>query len=294
MIEMTSEISDLACALSLAQGQMTSAERSRENSHLKSKYATLDSVWDAIRKPLSDQGLSVIQSPAEIDGGMLRLMTILLHKSGQRLWDTFIMPIAQVTPQGVGSAITYARRYTLMAIVGIAPDDDDAEAAQPAPAKQQNQYPAPVSAPPELTEAEKAAQTESRRFWSIAAKFGILPTALDDAQCDAWLTTLLAHPIPAEFTAATWKTLGSGMRAYGKMAAADVAMLEPAFILAYVQRTWKEVGSLLQMSNGMWQGVIGMIEEETAEKAHLKECAAPLELLEAPAPVELQTPGAFK
>ena len=294
MIEMTSEISDLACALSLAQGQMTSAERSRENSHLKSKYATLDSVWDAIRKPLSDQGLSVIQSPAEIDGGMLRLMTILLHKSGQRLWDTFIMPIAQVTPQGVGSAITYARRYTLMAIVGIAPDDDDAEAAQPAPAKQQNQYPAPPR-PPEPTEEEKACQTESRRFWSIAAKFGILPTALDDAQCDAWLTTLLAHPLPAEFTVATWKTLGSGMRAYGRMAC-DESMLAPAFILGYVQRTWKEVGSLLQMSNGMWQGVIGMIEEENVEKAHLKECAAPLDLLVVPAtpPTEMEVPGAFK
>ena len=167
--------------------------------------------------------------------------------------------------------------------------------------------PAPVSAyspPPVPTEAEKATQkacdAARQGFWLCASRFGILPTALDDAQCDAWLSTLLAHPIPVEFTAATWKTLGSGMRAYGRMASANADMLEPAFILRYVQRTWKEVGSLLQMSNGMWQGVIGMIEEEEEQRTASDALAVPELLMildttgDASTPVELQTPGAFK
>lgn len=128
-------INELAAALALAQGEMLSAEKDGTNPHFRSSYATLASVWDAIRKPLSGQGLSIVQSPGSTEGGMMHITTILLHKSGQYIEDIFQIPAGTMTPQGMGSAITYARRYTLMAICGIAPDDDDGNdaAAQSTP-----------------------------------------------------------------------------------------------------------------------------------------------------------------
>ena len=127
-------INELAAALALAQGDMESVSKDGINPAFKRegvvlRYATLASVWDAIRKPLSDHGLSVVQSPGITEQGMMHITTILLHKSGQFIEDVFSIPAGAMTAQGMGSAITYARRYTLMAICGIAPDDDDGNEA---------------------------------------------------------------------------------------------------------------------------------------------------------------------
>jgi hypothetical protein len=88
------------------------------------KYADLVSVWDAIRGALSDNGLSVIQSPTTQNGD-LALTTLLIHGSGQYIEDTMPLKITQETPQGQGSAITYARRYMLSAMLGLVADDDN-------------------------------------------------------------------------------------------------------------------------------------------------------------------------
>jgi hypothetical protein len=125
---MTSDsIGELAKALAAAQGEMTSASKDATNPHFKSRYATLASVWDAIRGPLSRNGLSVSQVLETPDAGSgVIVRTMLLHSSGQWIASRYVMPIPdKLTPQAVGSAITYARRYALSAIVGIAPDDDD-------------------------------------------------------------------------------------------------------------------------------------------------------------------------
>ena len=123
------QINELATALALAQGEMQAAEKDGTNPHFRSSYATLASVWESIRLPLSAHGLSIVQSPGSTEGGMMHITTILLHKSGQYIEDIFQIPAGAMTPQGMGSAITYARRYTLMAICGIAADDDDGNEA---------------------------------------------------------------------------------------------------------------------------------------------------------------------
>lgn len=151
----SSEIGELAAALAAAQGEMTAAAKDASNTHFKSRYATLASVWDAIRGPLSRNGLSVSQVLETPDAGPgVVVRTLLLHKSGQSIASRYVMPIPdRLTPQAMGSAITYARRYALAAIVGIAPsDDDDGNSASVAPVATQAAEPAKPKAEPSATD----------------------------------------------------------------------------------------------------------------------------------------------
>jgi hypothetical protein len=125
----TSEsIKDLAAALAKAQGEITGALKDSANPFFKSKYADLASCWDACRLPLSKNGLSVVQG-MQVAEGNLYLITRLLHSTGE--WISSQTPVTPKddTPQGMGSALTYARRYALTAMVGVAQVDDDANAA---------------------------------------------------------------------------------------------------------------------------------------------------------------------
>lgn len=121
-------IADLAAALCKAQAQMEGAKKDANNPHFKSKYADLASVWDAIRGPLTSNGLSVVQLLRSTQNGVA-VETILMHASGQQISDVFAVPASKNDAQGYGSAATYARRYALMAMVGVAPEDDDGNAA---------------------------------------------------------------------------------------------------------------------------------------------------------------------
>lgn len=123
------EIHEIAAALAKAQGAITGAVKDSANPFFKSKYADLASVWDACRKPLSDNGLSVIQSP-EADGVRVTVETLLLHSSGQWFRNSLSVSAKEDSPQAIGSAITYLRRYVLQSFAGVAPEDDDGEAAQ--------------------------------------------------------------------------------------------------------------------------------------------------------------------
>jgi hypothetical protein len=119
------QISELAAALAAAQGMMENAVMNRVNPHFKSKYADLAAIFDAARKPLSANGLAIVQT---IGDGVLH--TRLLHTSGQWIASEHPLPMSG-RPQEIGSALTYARRYSLSALIGIAADeDDDANAAQ--------------------------------------------------------------------------------------------------------------------------------------------------------------------
>ena len=122
------EINELAKALALAQGAMEGAKKDALNPHFKSAYADLASVWAAIRKPLSDNGLSVIQLPELDDAGNVRMVTMLLHSSGQFIEASYALPATKPDAQGYGSAITYMKRYALSGM-GVAPEDDDGESA---------------------------------------------------------------------------------------------------------------------------------------------------------------------
>lgn len=129
-------LDQLAVALAKAQGQMEGATKDSTNPHFRSKYADLASVWEACREPLSKNGLSVLQ-PVSADGPRVTVTTLLLHTSGQFIGEALTLTATQDTPQAVGSAITYGRRYGLSALVGIAPEDDDGNEASKAVATPQ-------------------------------------------------------------------------------------------------------------------------------------------------------------
>ena len=131
-------VNELAAALAKAQGEIANAAKDADNPFFRSKYADLASVWDAIRRPLSANGLAVLQ-PAAVDGARVTVTTLLTHASGQWVESSLTMMAMQQVkgsgweeaknPQAIGSAITYARRYSLSAMVGVAPEDDDGNAA---------------------------------------------------------------------------------------------------------------------------------------------------------------------
>jgi hypothetical protein len=123
------EIHELATALSKAQGEMAGAAKSAANPFFKSKYADLESVRDAVQGPLSKHGLSYLQSPTT-EGAKVSVEMLLMHTSGQWIRDTLSCVAKDDGPQAIGSCITYLRRYSLQSFTGIAPTDDDAEAAE--------------------------------------------------------------------------------------------------------------------------------------------------------------------
>lgn len=128
MSEQSEQINELAGALSKAQGKITGALKDSANPFFKSKYADLASVWDACRAALSDNGLAVIQLTESDDSGVY-VVTTLAHSSGQWVRSRLRLTPKDSTPQGMGSAITYGRRYALAAMVGVAQVDDDGNAA---------------------------------------------------------------------------------------------------------------------------------------------------------------------
>lgn len=134
------QINELVSALSKAQGEISPAIKDSNNPFFKSKYADLSSVWNACKDPLSRHGLAVIQC-MDYKDGQLFLITTLAHGSGQ--WMRSYMPIIteKNNAQGIGSAITYMRRYSLSAIAGITCDeDDDGNAAVNLPDKKNQSY----------------------------------------------------------------------------------------------------------------------------------------------------------
>jgi hypothetical protein len=121
-------IAELAKALAGAQGEMENAGRNASNPHFKSRYADLAEIINTTRPVLAAHGLAVVQFPGYVDG-IAHVETILMHGSGEFVASTTSAPVVKSDPQGVGSAITYLRRYSLAAVCGIAQEDDDANAA---------------------------------------------------------------------------------------------------------------------------------------------------------------------
>ena len=147
-LNMSDEIGKLAESLAKAQSVIEGAKKDASNPFFRSSYSTLSSVWDACRKPLSDNGLSVVQTtefmPEHPD--MVCIETILCHSSGQWIKGKLAVKPVKADPQSVGSCITYLRRYSLQSMVGIAPEDDDGNAAsgqgaKPTPPKPKESVP---------------------------------------------------------------------------------------------------------------------------------------------------------
>jgi len=118
-------ISDLATALAKAQSEMKDAVLSKVNPHFKNKYADLPAVREAITAPLTKNGIAVTQTMDADENGRSYIVTTLMHTSGQWISGRTPILVEKTTMQALGSGITYARRYALAAICGIASDEDD-------------------------------------------------------------------------------------------------------------------------------------------------------------------------
>ena len=129
-MKQSESIAALAAALAKSQMQIQPALKNTVNPYFKSHYANLEAVWEACREPLNKNGLSVVQFPCDGDAGRIGLCTILMHLSGEWMSEVVTTRAVKDDPQGLGSALTYLRRYSLAAVVGIcATEDDDGNAA---------------------------------------------------------------------------------------------------------------------------------------------------------------------
>jgi hypothetical protein len=132
-MEKSPTIKNLAKALNCFQSKMGKIKKDANNPFFKSKYASLGNILEAIQEPLSECGLCFSQFPSDTHG----LTTILIHaETGEFIQSAYFMKPVKDDPQGIGSSITYQRRYALSSILGLnIDDDDDGNAASTAPAK---------------------------------------------------------------------------------------------------------------------------------------------------------------
>ena len=177
-----------AKAFITAQGTIEAIKKDNENGGFKgSKYADLATVVAAIVPAMNKAGIAILQSPA-FDGEMVTITTTLLHESGATVTSDLRLRPSKSDPQGVGSAITYGRRYSLLAVAGVAPEDDDGNAAS-GPRQAPNE---PKAAPKPPTLAERAGrlsttlktvktQADLERCWQLAAN---LRAELDQREPD--------------------------------------------------------------------------------------------------------------
>lgn len=131
-IKMSPDITAFSAALLAFQAEATGVVKDSKNPHFKNRYASLEAVVEEARPVLQRVGISWMQAPGAITAGNIGMTTLLMHAaSGQWVMSDMDIPLGKQDPQGAGSAITYAQRYSLMASLGLPPVDDDAESAMP-------------------------------------------------------------------------------------------------------------------------------------------------------------------
>ena len=167
-------IKNLAAALTKAQAEMSGAKKSANNPFFKSKFADLGEVIRCVKEPFENNGLSFMQFPVSADG-FAGVETIILHESGEYISQSFMLKCAKNDPQGMGSAITYAKRYGLQGACGIPSEDDDGNAASAPKKPEMTQKQAVESLAsakdiPALTTAWKAIPINLQQNESVAGR----------------------------------------------------------------------------------------------------------------------------
>lgn len=225
MLTTSETVNEIAAALAKAQGAMDNASKDRSNPAFKSKYADLASVRDATSGPLAANGIAVLQAAATTAEGVT-VETRFIHTSGQWLACTVGAVPKAYDPQSIGSAITYLRRYGLMSMAGIAPEDDDGNAAsgrgdEPPRWQQRDEprceerRPEPRREEPKPTE-KKWSDGERKAFCAELTNLGVSydnvaawlqsmdrprPSAMEPQQRSAALAYLVSGPGRAKFDA---------------------------------------------------------------------------------------------
>jgi hypothetical protein len=174
----------IASALAAAQIGMGKALKQSSNPHLKSKYADLGSVMDACLPALNEVGIAVIQPAGEDETGRY-VETVFIHgESGDKLSCRVPLIVGKNDMQGYGSAVTYARRYGLMAMAGIAPEDDDGHAASQSAPQQLQRKAAPEPTQEAIDKAceyirEATDMDELKRRWGgVPKQWKSVPTVI--------------------------------------------------------------------------------------------------------------------
>lgn len=169
------ERATFAKAFVAAQMATEAVKKAATNPAFKSKYADLSEVVEAVVPALNKAGIGVMQFP-EFDGEWVSVTTTLMHETGASVTGTLRLRPSKADPQGVGSAITYGRRYSLLAMTGAAPEDDDGQAAS---GPREKTAPQEAPKPPTLSErADRfvttlrglATATERERAYKLASK----------------------------------------------------------------------------------------------------------------------------
>lgn len=199
-------ISTIMPALIKAQSAFAPAVKAKVNPHFKSKYVPLDAVVDAIAQPLRDNGIAIVQQ-TDIEDARTVLITRLIHESGEWIAGRYPVHPVKSDPQGEGSALTYARRYALMALVGIAPEDDDGNAAVKATEREGSRP--PVSKVTPLDGVWEAQSEESQAFLLKIAAEVVQRVANDPKDAVEYIEL---QRLEADEKAALWSRLDSKTR----------------------------------------------------------------------------------
>lgn len=172
----------IAAALVKAQKEFGPALKTSTNPHFRSRYADLSACIEAVIDALNSNGIYLMQLTDEHDGGV-KVSTTFIHESGEQLsGGTLFMPASKHDAQGFGSALSYARRYSLMAACGIAPEEDDGNhATKTTPVAAPKAIPKPVAKAPEAPPANLA---------GIVSQWQLKVSAEPDTTVDDWSSTI--------------------------------------------------------------------------------------------------------
>jgi hypothetical protein len=162
-------VKQLAAALIAAQAEMPAVEPNATNPHYKSRFVTLDHLIAKTRPTLTKHGLAIMQFPSQLDGAPA-LTTRLVHLSGEAVEDTMPLVLAKQDMQGLGGALTYARRYAWSAVLGISSEEDD-DAERDAAAARDREVPAALADdPPDANLVEPATVGDRKKLDVLVGK----------------------------------------------------------------------------------------------------------------------------
>ena len=166
---------NIATALVKAQREFSPALKCSTNPHFKSRYADLAACLEAVQDPLNNNGIALLQVTHDDSSGVT-VETLFIHESGEQISGGKLhVPASKQDPQGYGSALTYARRYSLLAACGIAPEDDDGNAAS-------KSAPKPAPKPVTEREIELFAESEFNKIEGLKEIFALLWARATEAQ----------------------------------------------------------------------------------------------------------------
>ena len=200
-------IKELASALSKAQAAIEGASKDKVNPHFKSRYADLASIVEAIREPLAANGLSYVQISHERENAAA-FETRIMHSSGEWIsCGIMSVPVNKADAQGFGSSATYCRRYSLSAAFGVAPEDDDGNAA--AKAAPVVQHVVSANAKPTAGLLEQLTPDQRKRVESVALE---VIDCMEVAKVDVAYDVIEEAQLDTDEKGAMWSLLGSGIR----------------------------------------------------------------------------------